>query len=211
MTIYSLYIKTHKKTGLKYLGQTSQNPFTYNGSGVDWKLHLKIHGDEVYTEILLETTSIEERNKWGRYYSRLWNITKEQDNFGNKIWANRISETGGGGATMTSERAISAHQKNPHARLKRIQTLSDPNINAKFRKSLSDGKNNPITKELMRKNNSGSKNPTYDHTIHSFIHKSGITENCTQYELRNRFNLNQGGLGKVVQRLRKNHKGWSLN
>jgi hypothetical protein len=41
MPIY-LYVKTHNKTGLKYLGQTSQkDPHKYPGSGTRWRHHLK--------------------------------------------------------------------------------------------------------------------------------------------------------------------------
>ena len=97
MTIYYLYVKTHRITGLKYLGQTKHDPHNYKGSGTDWKQHIATHGNNVITEILLETTSKEERNVWGRYYSKLWNIVHGQDDFGNKIWANKIPETGGGG------------------------------------------------------------------------------------------------------------------
>ena len=104
MTIYYLYIKTHKNTGLKYLGQTSKNPYKYIGSGTDWKNHLKIHGHQHITEILLETSNKEERNWWGRYYSKLYNIVNAQDDFGNKIWANRIPETGGGGFNSGTKR-----------------------------------------------------------------------------------------------------------
>jgi hypothetical protein len=90
-------IKTHNITGLKYLCQTKQNPFTYNGSGTDWKPHLKQYGTTHSTEILFESQSKEEVGKWGRYYSTYYNIVNAQDDFGNKIWANRIPETGGGG------------------------------------------------------------------------------------------------------------------
>lgn len=96
MTIYYLYVKTHKITGLKYLGQTKQDPYHYIGSGTDWSSHLRIHGRTVHTEILLRTDSIDERNAWGRYYSTLWNIVGAPDDFGNKIWANRIIEAGCG-------------------------------------------------------------------------------------------------------------------
>lgn len=99
MTIYTLYVKTHRKTGLKYLGQTSQDPFKYLGSGVDWGSHLKEFGNEVDTEILLQTSDREERNRLGRYYSALWHVVTAADDFGNKIWANRIPETGGGSGT----------------------------------------------------------------------------------------------------------------
>jgi hypothetical protein len=96
MIIYTLYVKTHRKTGLKYLGQTSQDPFKYLGSGTDWVLHLEKFGNDIHTEIILQTTDKDERNRQGRYYSTLWHITTAADDFGNKIWANRIPETGGG-------------------------------------------------------------------------------------------------------------------
>ena len=54
MSIYSLYVKTHRKTGLKYLGKTNQDPHKYPGSGVYWSRHLKEHGDDVDTEVLHE-------------------------------------------------------------------------------------------------------------------------------------------------------------
>ena len=90
MNIY-LYVKTHSKTGLKYLGKTTKDPYTYLGSGVYWKAHLKEHGEEHTTEILRECKSNKELNEWGRYYSKLLNVVE------NKEWANRIPETGGGG------------------------------------------------------------------------------------------------------------------
>ena len=97
MTIYTLYVKTHNKTGLKYLGQTKRDPNSYNGSGSDWSEHLIQYGRDIRTEILLQTTNKTERNTQGRYYSTLWNIVGAMDDFGNKIWANKIPETGGGG------------------------------------------------------------------------------------------------------------------
>lgn len=99
MNIYYLYIKTHKKTGLKYLGQTSkQNPYEYYGSGTDWKKHLNEFGYLVDTEILAKVTTKKELNQIGRYYSNFYKITTAVDNYGNRIWANRIPETGGGGS-----------------------------------------------------------------------------------------------------------------
>jgi len=91
MTIYYLYIKTHNKTGLKYLGKTKQsNPHAYRGSGKDWVAHLKEHGNDVTTTILKECKSNEEVRTWGIYYSDLWNVVKSDE------WANNIPETGGG-------------------------------------------------------------------------------------------------------------------
>jgi len=100
MIIYTLYLKVHRKTGLRYLGQTKQDPYSYQGSGTDWQAHLKIHGNDVETIILFQTNSKEERNIWGIHYSSLWNIVTAMDDFGNKIWANRIPESGAGASTF---------------------------------------------------------------------------------------------------------------
>lgn len=97
MTIYYLYLKTHNKTGLKYLGQTKQDPYKYKGSGSEWGKHLKQFGEDFQTDILLQTSNKDERNFWGRFYSRIWNVVDAQDDFGNKIYANKIPETGAGG------------------------------------------------------------------------------------------------------------------
>lgn len=89
--IYYLYKKTHRDTGLQYLGQTMQNPHEYKGSGVRWINHIKKHGYNVDTEILLETQNKENLSKMGIYYSELWNIVEDKD------WANLKPEIGDGG------------------------------------------------------------------------------------------------------------------
>jgi hypothetical protein len=97
MTIY-LYVKTHRKTGLKYLGKTtSTDPHAYHGSGGLWKAHLKEHGADYDTKIIQECQTNQELSKWGRYYSNLWNVVEDSG------WANQIPETGGGG-NHTEER-----------------------------------------------------------------------------------------------------------
>jgi hypothetical protein len=101
VTIY-LYVKTHNKTGLKYLGKTTKDPHSYLGSGVDWKIHLKEHGEEHTTEIIRECQTNEELNHWGRHYSSLWNVADSPE------WANRIPETGGGSCSIESAKKISA-------------------------------------------------------------------------------------------------------
>lgn len=100
MIIY-LYVKTHSITGLKYLGKTIQNPYTYSGSGTDWKLHLKEYGPDHVTEVLRECKTKEELNEWGRYYSQLWSVVTSKE------WANRIPETGGGWCGQESRKKIS--------------------------------------------------------------------------------------------------------
>jgi len=98
MTIYYLYVKTHKITGLKYLGYTGKaDPYKYLGSGEYWKTHLKKHGKEITTEILHECQSKTEIKDRGLYYSELWNVVDACDVLGKKTWANLKPEAGEGG------------------------------------------------------------------------------------------------------------------
>ena len=65
MTTYSLYVKTHQVTGLKYLGQTSKSdPHKYTGSGKYWLRHIKQHGKNWDTEILLESQNKKILTNW---------------------------------------------------------------------------------------------------------------------------------------------------
>lgn len=96
MNIY-LYVKTHNKTGLKYLGKTtSKDPYKYKGSGTWWINHINTHGYDVTTKIIKECLSNEELKKWGIYYSNLWNVVES------KKWANLKPEEGDGGDTSQS-------------------------------------------------------------------------------------------------------------
>ena len=92
-----LYLKTHQVTGLKYLGKTTQDPYTYKGSGLRWTRHLAKHGNDVFTLILFESDNLQEIKTKGQYYSELWNIVNNQD------FANMRPETGDGGDTSQCE------------------------------------------------------------------------------------------------------------
>ena len=94
--IYTLYVKIHKDTGLRYLGQTRRNPTEYSGSGVVWRNHLMEFGNNTHTLVLLQTCDWELLKKTGRYYSEYFKVTTSVDDYGNRIWANLIPETGGG-------------------------------------------------------------------------------------------------------------------
>lgn len=94
--MFHLYIKTHKKTGLKYLGQTKKDPYVYNGSGTYWMSHLKKHGRDIETKIIGTYDTQQDLSEAGKFYSKKYNIVKS------KKWANLIPETGlspGGGRT----------------------------------------------------------------------------------------------------------------
>ena len=90
MTIY-LYVKTHNNTGMKYLGKTTKpDPHKYPGSGKRWTRHLKKHGYDYTTKILLATEDKEELKETGLYFSKLWNIVESDE------WANLMPEKGDG-------------------------------------------------------------------------------------------------------------------
>lgn len=91
-TMFYLYLKTHNKTGLKYLGKTNKDPHVYRGSGVRWTNHINKHGYDVTTEILAECDTNEEIALIGGYYSDLWNIVESEE------FANLKPETGDGGS-----------------------------------------------------------------------------------------------------------------
>ena len=94
-TKYYLYVKT-SPSGLKYLGKTTKDPFTYLGSGKIWKRHIKKHNlttDNIKTEIVFETTDVEKLIKKGIELSILYDVVKSKE------WANLRDESGDGGDT----------------------------------------------------------------------------------------------------------------
>ena len=95
VTKYYLYIKT-SPIGLKYLGKTTKNPFTYLGSGKIWKRHIKKHNltiNDIRTEIILETNDVNELIEKGLELSLLYNVVESKE------WANLREESGDGGDT----------------------------------------------------------------------------------------------------------------
>jgi len=92
-----LYVKTHNKTGLKYFGKTvSANPYSYRGSGVYWKRHIKQHGYDVTTEIIGYFTDKRECMQAAWEFSVHHNITLSEE------WANLRDECLDGGDTMNN-------------------------------------------------------------------------------------------------------------
>jgi hypothetical protein len=87
-----LYIKQHNKTGLKYFGKTTEDPYTYTGSGLHWKNHLRKHGNDVSTIWVKEFTDPTKLSEYAL------NFSKENDIVESKEWANLIPENGFDGA-----------------------------------------------------------------------------------------------------------------
>ena len=96
--ISTLYLKTHNKTGLQYLGVTHKDPYTYLGSGKDWEKHIKTYGrHDVITEILFQDKMIgkytsDKFQEMSKKYSYVYNVVED------KGFANLKHEDGAIGA-----------------------------------------------------------------------------------------------------------------
>lgn len=77
--MFYLYLKTHNKTGMKYLGYTKNDPAKYRGSGMYWKRHLAQHGNDVTTEVLHQSDNIDDISIHGKAYSEKWNVVESED------------------------------------------------------------------------------------------------------------------------------------
>lgn len=98
---HKLMIKTHNKTGLKYLCYTRKKDYiSYTGSGIDWLLHLSEHGSDFKTELILETDNFEEFKKIAIEKSLEYDIVNSNN------WANRKIEEGDGGNTVSNKKWI---------------------------------------------------------------------------------------------------------
>lgn len=78
-------------TGLKYLGKTVRDPYTYRGSGKRWVRHIKKHGYDVTTEIVGAYETLEEFIQVSVLMSEKLNIVNDPN------WANLCVENGNGG------------------------------------------------------------------------------------------------------------------
>ena len=85
MKIY-LYVKQHRKTGLKYFGKTStKDPYIYVGSGKYWRRHLKEHGSDIDTLSVWEFDDADMCEKFALEFSYRENIVESSG------WADRKS------------------------------------------------------------------------------------------------------------------------
>jgi len=228
MTIYYLYVKTHKITGLKYLGYTGRlDPYKYTGSGKHWLRHLRVHGREHGTEIIHECQSKIEIKERGLYYSELWNVVTARNEHGKKIWANLKPESGDGAGKGIHNPMANPIIKEKHRlainnpvikerhRVATVKAMNSEVVQAKVRKARNDpdyrarvGKilNSP---EIVAKR-AGSGNNKYDHNIYTFIHEFGVIEVCTRFELMKKYKLDQGNLARLISGRCKVIKGWKI-
>lgn len=224
MTIYSLYIKTHKITGLKYLGQTKQDPLVYPGSGVDWTEHIIKNGYNVETEILFQGDNVEERNYWGRYYSNYYKVVTAQDDFGNKIWANRIPETGGGpGGIKNRSRGEKFKQKmliqNKGKNNPMYGTIWINNgvENKKIRGTIPEGwtRGRIFSREheikFNKRSQEGVNNSRFNKTVYCFENIETLERvYSTSYEFAIKYFISTIGIRELIRKNKTSYKGWRI-
>lgn len=128
---YYILLKTHNKTGLKYLCKHvtahEHTCYSYLGSGVYWARHLAKHGEDISTEIIAVCNSANEAKETGLEYSNKWNIVESKE------FANLIPEHGQGGAEA-------AKCRKTHAGWRGFRLFGDDNVSRRpeVRKKISE-------------------------------------------------------------------------
>jgi hypothetical protein len=192
-TIY-LYLKTHNKTGLKYLGKTIHDDVdSYKGSGIRWTNHIKKHGYDVTTEILFQS---DDKNEFSEFASFL---SEELDIVNSNEFANLCPEQGQGGTTVDSperrEKISKALKGRKNTWIKKginsgnvsaVDTLTGETV----RVSLEEFKSNRyVGVAIKNKNKKYAKRKPYKRTnsIVTCPHcgKEGAKNNMTRYHFDN--------------------------
>lgn len=195
-------VKTHQKTGLNYLCQTTnKNPHKYKGSGKYWKLHLNVHGSDVDTHIIMKCYTKAALREWGLYYSKLWSVVKS------KKWANMMPEAGDGADPhfMKMKRADvnSGYHKDNFKNAMRdgqIKRWKDTN----YRNNVTSNVSKSV-KELWTKKEYQEKNCSR-YLVTNPEGKSFEILNLNEFCRQN--NLGLGNMWAVSVGKRNSHKGW---
>lgn len=116
----SLYIKTHK-TGLKYLGKTTKDPFKYRGSGKFWLRYIRKYGNDVHTEVIAQFECEQECSEFALELSRTLNVVESPE------WANLIEENGRDGAPVGHLGHIFSDEQRAKMSESSTRRWSDPN------------------------------------------------------------------------------------
>ena len=75
-----LYVKQHRKTGLKYFGMTAtKDPYVYQGSGKYWRRHLKMYGIDIDTPSVCEFQDLKSCEEFAIEFSEKNNIVESKE------------------------------------------------------------------------------------------------------------------------------------
>lgn len=212
-------VKTHRITGLKYLCQTTKkDPYKYKGSGLYWVKHLKKHGANFDTNIILKCYTKSALKEWGLYYSKLWSIVQS------KHWANMIPE-GGEGNPEFSQEIIEK------LRTKSLNHWS--NSNSKFHSVERNEKISKSMKKLWNETTSVFNSQEFHNKKSEKTKKSWMNINSGQHKSKKKYvvidpaglkyevlgmstfckkhGLDRRSMLSVVKGKRPHHKGWTAN
>ena len=218
MITYCLYVKTHKKTGLQYLGFTTKDPFNYNGSGLHWCRHLKKHGSDHTTEIIQKCHTKSGIKSWGLYYSNLWCIVES------KKWANIKPESGTGGQLFTGD---NNPMRNPEV-VKKFTGDNSASKRPKVREKISiahkskgDAHHNKDPKVIAKRSGknhytkatgyTSKDNPFYDHTVYCWVNKTtGEQVRMTQHDFQQKYKAGSASTSSLIAGRIKSTVGWII-
>ena len=160
MTIYYLYVKTHRITGLNYLGYTSKlDPHAYAGSGTRWNLHLQKHGYSYDTKILHRCIAKSAIRAWGLFYSRLWSVVNS------KKWANLKEENGDGGGCFGEVNGMYGKTHSDSEKIaqasRAVQRFKGKSYEDLYGKDKADQLKKSRSMSTKGKDNAGTSNPMY--------------------------------------------------
>jgi len=150
-----LYIKRHLKTGLLYLGKTTESEYyllnEYKGSGEYWENHLKEHGeDQIETIWYCLFYDKDELVKFALMISEIMDIVNLRDINGKKIWANLRYENGLDG-TPKGTKFSEQHRQNMAKAAQRRDKPSQQTIDKINHTKKINGTTNSNTPEAIAK------------------------------------------------------------
>lgn len=187
--MFYLYLKTHARTNIKYLGQTCEDPHTYAGSGARWLNHLRRYGDEVDTEILWVGEDRNEMAVTGIRFAKMFNVVAS-DEFANDALESELDHHQAGNAEWLTANQLPAVQErrrraalgNTNTRGKKWWYKADTNKRARAEVSPGMGWVNKCPKEWSsdgrkRISESSSRPNTKEHNRNISLGKSGRPNN----------------------------------
>ena len=147
-----LYVKQHTITGMKYFGKTTKkDPIKYKGSGLYWKRHLNIHGNNIKT---LWTKLFDDESELVEYATKfsLENHIVESDEWANVKIENGLD--GGRESGFVGTKHSEQNRKKFSDNMKAKNPMSDPTIRQRHKEKMN-------TQEIISKRKKISTGNTY--------------------------------------------------